>query len=294
MSNTIEWPTDKIREAIAPGLPGFRVEVLPQVDSTNSELMRRARNGQMEPVLLVAEQQTAGRGRLGRLWFSGQSTSGMASTAAPDRPGQDCACAMRSATHGVGRVWKTSSLTFSLGLALSPLNWSGLSLAVGVSVVQSLHPDLRLKWPNDVWWHGRKLAGILIETASFGATRYAVIGVGINIDRPESTGFATPPAWLRELLPDTDAPRTLLQIATPVLQTVKAFERHGFAPFQAVFNERDALHGLDIILSDGTFGVALGANAVGALQVQTALGLTSLTSAEVSVRPLSNPSFDRT
>ena len=64
------WPAEAIWEAVSPGLPGFSVEILPQIDSTNSELMRRARAGRAEPVLLVAEQQTAGRGRLGRDWHS--------------------------------------------------------------------------------------------------------------------------------------------------------------------------------------------------------------------------------
>ena len=68
--------------------------------------MRRARAGRTEPVLLVAEQQTAGRGRLGRGWHSGAG----------------------------------DSLTFSLGLPLAPADWSGLSLAVGVSLAESLHP----------------------------------------------------------------------------------------------------------------------------------------------------------
>jgi BirA family biotin operon repressor/biotin-[acetyl-CoA-carboxylase] ligase len=86
-------------------LPGFTVEVLPEIDSTNTELMRRARTGQTEPVLLVAERQTAGRGRLGRPWAS-----------------------------DVG-----ASLTFSLGLPLAPTDWSGLSLAVGVALAESLH-----------------------------------------------------------------------------------------------------------------------------------------------------------
>ena len=66
----MRWPAEAIWEAVAPLVPGFTVEVLPQVDSTNSELMRRARAGQTDPVLLVAEEQTAGRGRLGRGWHS--------------------------------------------------------------------------------------------------------------------------------------------------------------------------------------------------------------------------------
>lgn len=243
-------------------LPGFTVEVVPEVDSTNSELMRRARAGRLEPVLLVAERQSAGRGRFGRQWISTQGQS---------------------------------ALTFSLGLPLSPRDWSGLSLAVGLGVAQSLHPDLRLKWPNDVWWQGRKLAGILIETANWGdssATRYAVVGLGINIDAPAACGLSTPAAWLRELWPDMDAPQALLRIATPLLQAIKAFEQHGFAPLQARFNQRDALAGVAVTLSDGTIGTALGVDAVGALQVQTAQGLKKITSAEVSVRALTAPLYE--
>lgn len=252
--------------SLVPDLPGFSVEVLRQIDSTNSELMRRAHAGRLEPVLLVAEQQTAGRGRLGRQWFSGEGTAS---------------------------VGMQASLTFSLGMSLSPRDWSGLSLAVGVSVVQSLHPGLRLKWPNDVWWHGRKLAGILIETASFGETRYAVVGVGINIQQPESTGLTTPAAWLEELLPAVDAWQALARIAAPLVQAIKAFERHGFAPFQARFNERDALGGLSVTFSDGTVGVAQGVDGTGALRLSTAQGLRKVTSAELSVRPVSLPSCDK-
>lgn len=261
MNSAANWPTQQIRQAIEPDLPGFYVEVLTQIDSSNTELMRRARNGHMEPVLLVAERQTAGRGRMGRQWFNG------------DDPG--------------------SSLSFSLGLTLSPEDWSGLSLAVGLSIVRSLHPDLRLKWPNDVCLDGRKMAGILIETASVGPNRYAVVGVGINIQKPDDTGFATRPAWLAELLPEMDPPGTLARIAAPLVQTLKMFEKDGFAPFQAGFNERDALAGVNVVLSDGTFGIAHGVNGVAALQVQTARGLTSVSSAEVSLRPAATPSFDR-
>lgn len=82
---------------MAPVLPGFTVEVLPSIDSTNTQLMRRARAGLAEPTLLVAELQTAGRGRLGRPWRG-----------------------------AVG-----DALMFSLGMPLAPADWSGLSLAVG-------------------------------------------------------------------------------------------------------------------------------------------------------------------
>jgi BirA family biotin operon repressor/biotin-[acetyl-CoA-carboxylase] ligase len=285
MSSPTRWPAEAIWEAVVPDLPGFTVEILPQIDSTNTELMRRARLGRMEPVLLVAEQQTAGRGRLGRQWFSEED----AQAAAPGRPKQGTAPSGGSAVRVATSV---GALTFSLGLPLSPQDWSGLSLAVGVSVVQSLHPDLRLKWPNDVWLHDRKLAGILIETASLGELRYAVVGVGINIRPRDATGLATPPAWLGEVLPGVDAPQALLRIAAPLVRALKAFEAHGFAPFQTRFNERDALAGLTVTLSDGVSGMAQGVDGVGALRVQTAQGMKKITSSEVSVRPLSQPPYE--
>src|SRR5690606_35238902 len=116
------WPAEAIWEAVSPLLPGFTVEVLPSIDSTSSELMRRARAGRCEPTLLVAEQQTAGRGRMGRAWHSG---------AAAGSP-------LPHATAGAA----LPSLTMSLGLPLAPRDWSGLSLAVGVSVAESLQTVL--------------------------------------------------------------------------------------------------------------------------------------------------------
>jgi BirA family transcriptional regulator, biotin operon repressor / biotin---[acetyl-CoA-carboxylase] ligase len=248
------WPAEAVWEAVAPLLPGFTVEVLPELASTNTELMRRARAGRMEPVLLVAEQQTAGRGRLGRGWSSHLG----------------------------------DSLTFSLGLPLAPPDWSGLSLAVGVALAESLHPRIQLKWPNDLWLAERKLAGILIETASFGegreAQRYAVVGVGINIAPPDGTGLATPPACLQEVLPGVDPGGALLRVAAPLAQTVLAFQTFGFAPFQARFNARDALRDRAVTLSDGTSGTAHGTSEAGALLVHTARGMQAVTSSEVSVR----------
>ena len=90
-------------------------------------------------------------------------------------------------------------------------------------------------------------------------------------------------------MPNIDAPQALRRIAAPLLQAIKAFEAHGFAPLQQRFNQRDALTGVEVILTDGTVGTALGVDAVGALQVQTAQGLKKVTSAEVSVRVLPAP-----
>ena len=259
-TTTRHWHAEALWEAVSPSLPTFSVEILPEIDSTNSELMRRARAGQLEPVLLVAERQSAGRGRMGRSWASADSS------VITDAP--------------------LSSLTFSLGLPLSPEDWSGLSLAVGLSVVESLHPALQLKWPNDVWIHDRKLAGILIETASVGDLRYAVIGVGINILPRDGQGLSTAPAALCELLPGIDAPGALARIAPALVHAVQCFETHGFAPLRTAFHARDRLYGHEILCSDGLTGVARGVDARGALLVHTDQGLKKITSAEVSVRPV--------
>lgn len=280
------WPAEDLWQTLVALLPDITVEVLPEIDSTNSELMRRAHAGHTHPVLLVAELQTAGRGRLGRPW------------------------------HGqVG-----DALTFSLGLPLAPPDWSGLSLAVGLSLARSLDPDgslgIRLKWPNDLWvaqpdtpqgWG--KLAGILIETATLShlapsaatntAARYCVVGVGINIAPPQAEGLSTAPMGLQNVLANANAnananvnvnvnvnaQNTLTQVAAPLLSTLLAFERHGFAPLQNAFNARDALHNAPVVLSDGRSGTARGVNAAGALCVDTAAGQEAITSSEVSVRP---------
>jgi BirA family biotin operon repressor/biotin-[acetyl-CoA-carboxylase] ligase len=251
----MRWPAEALWEAVSPLLPGFTVEILPELDSSNSELMRRARAGHAEPVLLVVERQTAGRGRLGRAWASA--------------PGE--------------------SLTFSLGLPLAPASWSGLSLAVGASLAESLHPAVRLKWPNDLWVDDRKLGGILIETASFGeggaGRRQAVIGIGLNIAPRPADGLSTPPAAVRELLPEADAAQILQRIVPSLVRDVLGFEQAGFAPFQARFAARDALRDRAVTLSDGTTGTAHGVGEDGSLLVHTAAGLHAVGSSEVSVRP---------
>ena len=275
MTLVTRWQAEAIWEAVAPTLPGFTVEVLPEIDSTNTELMRRARAGQHEPTLLVAERQTAGRGRMGRVWDGGQ----------------------------VADAAELPSLMFSLGLPLAPRDWSGLSLAVGVCVAESLDAgtgDVRLKWPNDLWLaDDRKLGGILVETASVTpaqpvgglgevAPRYVVIGIGINITPrtlADAGGLSNRPAALQELVPGIDAPAALARVAAALVATVQAFERSGFAPFQARFQARDVLQGRAVRLSDGTDGIAQGVNTHGALRVATAQGLQTITSSEVSVRP---------
>lgn len=245
------WPAEAVWEQVFPLLPDFTVEVLPETDSSNSELMRRARAGQHEATLLVAERQTAGRGRMGRVWQS--------------QPGD--------------------SLTFSLSVSLQPQDWSGLSLAVGLSLAESLHPDVGLKWPNDLWFQDRKLGGILVEAASMGGRSQVVVGVGLNIRPRPAQGLSTAPAALSELLPGLSASAALLRVALPLVQTLLAFERDGFGALQSRFESRDVLKGRPVHTSDGQEGLALGVSPVGALRLQTDTGVQDIHSAEVSVRP---------
>ncbi len=171
----------------------------------------------------------------------------------------------------------------------APRDWSGLSLAAGVSLAESLHPMVQLKWPNDLWLGDCKLGGILIETLSFGegggSRRYAVIGVGINIRPRDGAGLSTPPAALQDVLPEAGAPDALMHVAAPLVQSVLAFETFGFLPFQSRFNARDALRDREVVLSDGTRGSAHGTGEDGALLVHTLRGMKSITSSDVSVRP---------
>jgi BirA family biotin operon repressor/biotin-[acetyl-CoA-carboxylase] ligase len=242
--------------------------VVAHIDSTNSELMRRGHGRDNPPTLLVALSQTAGRGRMGRAWQS--------------QPG--------------------AGLTFSWGMHMAPTDWSGLSLAVGLSLADALDPDgqwgLQLKWPNDLCWQSagavRKLGGILIETqmaaasAETPARRWCVVGVGMNLQTPAIDGADLAPVGWREITSEAtpSGPDLLQACMAALVPAMQAFESHGFAPLVERFAQRDALRGQTVVLSDGRSGTALGVDAQGALKVQTAQGLQSVHSAEVSVRPI--------
>jgi BirA family transcriptional regulator, biotin operon repressor / biotin---[acetyl-CoA-carboxylase] ligase len=257
------WPR------LEPLLPGLSIEVPERVGSTNTALLERARAGDSAPCLMVAIEQTGGRGRLGRAWIAA--------------PG--------------------ASLAFSLALPLAPRDWSGLSLAVGIALAEALQPPagsatprIALKWPNDLWLidgdaaQGRKFGGVLIETLAAGARRLAVIGVGINIAPlavPLAAGLEGRTGCLNEIHPRADAPATLARIALPLVQALKTFEREGFAPFAARFAALDALRDLEVATSDARCpqGIARGVDGQGGLRIETASGPQVLHGGEVSVRP---------
>jgi BirA family transcriptional regulator, biotin operon repressor / biotin---[acetyl-CoA-carboxylase] ligase len=138
------------RAVVRPGRLWRAVEVLASTGSTNADLLARAAAGAPEGVVLAAEEQTAGRGRLGRSWVS------------PPR----------------------AALTFSLLVrpgTVSPARRGWLPLLAGVSVASAVRAaagvDARLKWPNDVLAGPAKLAGILAEAAGDAV----VVGIGLNV-----------------------------------------------------------------------------------------------------------------
>ncbi len=272
------WQLEALWQQLEPLLPGLSVEVVDSVDSTNTELIERARGsaGRRQadalPALLVAEHQTRGRGRQGHEW---QSSRG-------------------------------ASLTFSLALPLAPASWSGLSLAVGVALADALDgldslgsaPHLGLKWPNDVWLLdapaspnlGRKLAGVLIETAAVGSKRLCVVGVGINVlPLPAPGALSSGQAALSELVPPRSAVQALHAVAAPLVRALLRFQAEGFAPFAPAYARRDLLLGQAITttLAELPLGVAQGVDESGALRVQDAATpprVHRVSSGEVSVR----------
>lgn len=291
------WGAEALWQQLEPLLPGISVEVLARADSTNTVLLDRARalggapdapitrpgeldsagagegtplgrrGADLQPCLLVAEQQTRGRGRLGRDWVASAG----------------------------------ASLTFSLALPLRPAEWSGLSLAVGLALAQALDPlpaeakapRLLLKWPNDLWLaedppapgRGRKLGGILIEVVSVGHHRMCVVGVGLNVLPQAVPDLPQGYACLQELHPDLTAPETLARVAEPLVRALLRFQAEGFAPLAAAYAARDLLRGQAVTTTapDTLAGVAEGVDERGALRVRSG-EMHHIISGEVSVR----------
>jgi BirA family biotin operon repressor/biotin-[acetyl-CoA-carboxylase] ligase len=287
----LQWGAEALWEQLEPLLPGLSVEVVARSNSTNAALLERARvrgepldepvqvrrsvesaafgrrAADVQPCLLVAEHQTHGRGRMGRIWQS--------------EPG--------------------ASLTFSLSLRMNPPDWSGMSLAVGVALADALDPAstggpqrIGLKWPNDLWLldtddlaasPGCKLGGILIETVAAGTERLAVIGIGINV-LPLTQEVKTGSASLQEFDAAITAPRALARLARPLVEALQLFDEKGFAAFAARFAARDLLRGrhVNTTLAGVAEGVACGVSAHGALRVQTDTGMHEVSTGDVSVR----------
>ena len=243
----------------------FDVDALESCDSTSSELLRRAEAGAPAGSVIVADEQSAGRGRRGRQWLS-----------AP----QD-------------------SLTFSLlwRFSGSASQLSGLSLAVGVGLVRALETlgarEIFLKWPNDVLLRQTdgeaKIAGILIELSSDRRGTQVIIGIGLNLQRP-TADLPQPAAGLSQALaqlPDRhDLLAAILIALAGVLETVSV---DGFFALKNEWQSRHAWQDQPVrLLADDATplnGICRGVDDDGALLLETASGIQRIFSGDVSLRP---------
>lgn len=235
------------------------VEVVAQTGSTNADLLARAAQ-LTRNTALIAERQSAGRGRAGRSWLSGDD-----------------------------------SLTFSLAWKFQrPLHaLAGLPLAVGVALAETLARlgvKVQLKWPNDLLKDGAKLAGVLIETqsAANGAI-WAVVGIGMNlllpdqleqlIDRPVASA-----PWLAAMQRDALMGALLSDLAAALAQ----FDQSGFAAFSARWNRLHAWQGSLVSIVDRGVtidqGIAAGVDDSGALLLDGAGGRVRIVAGDVSLR----------
>ena len=270
-----------------PRLSPGAVHVRFTVDSTNTVLAERLREGAGAPELCAAEIQTAGRGRRGRRWVSG--------------------------------LGQSLVLSVSWRFTMRPGGLSGLPLAVGVALVEALaaggFDGAMLKWPNDLIVDDRKLAGILVEASQARPDSAAcVVGVGFNLDLAQGlmrAGFdrigqpRIGQPWIgqpRIGQPWTDFARAFGRVparnalasrsANAILDACEQYRDHGLARFAARWEGLDALRGRPVrVLSAGTplEGVARGIDAGGALLVEHAAGLTRCDAGEVRVRTSRKP-----
>ncbi|HEY9107772.1 MAG TPA: biotin--[acetyl-CoA-carboxylase] ligase [Roseateles sp.] len=234
---------------------------LAECGSTNTEALAHLRGGG-GPLIVSADRQTAGRGRMGRAWQSDDA-----------------------------------ALTFSVALPMpAQLDLSGLSLAVGCTVADVLDPAgdrIRLKWPNDLFLDGAKLGGILIETVPLpDEKRGVVIGIGLNL-RPlpadaDRSAYASGHAALQTLDPAATASATLDRLAPALSALLADFQALGFGPWQLAFSRRDLAAGQRVRVGERT-GVARGVSTSGELLLDTDAGIALVSAGELSLR-LENPS----
>lgn len=243
----------------------FTIEILDDVSSTNTLAMQRAEQGAPGALVVAAEQQEAGRGRMGRAWHA-----------------------------GVG-----GALTFSLlwRFTQGAGFLSGLSLAVGVALMRALKTlgiaEAGLKWPNDVLWRGGKLAGILIEMhGDMLGPSAAVIGIGVNVrlsnavrGRIDQAAADLETASGRPL----DRNRLLALLLKELRQVLEAFARGGLAPFREEWRGYHVHQdkAVTLILPDARQerGWARGVAEDGALLIETEAGMRRYHSGEISLRP---------
>ena len=255
---------EKVLQAIGIEREWFHLEVLDEVVSTNTYLMKAATNGAPHVSCAVAHIQTGGRGRRGRTWVSHLGAS------------------------------LTFSLLWRFDCGAAAL--SGLSLAVGIALIRALREldidTAQLKWPNDVLVDNQKLAGILIDLqGDMDGPSAAVIGVGINVDLPKQVleRIDQPAIDIKHVsLANIDQSQLLGTVLKRLADVLRHFEQHGFIGLRDEWLSYHAYHNQSVrmLLPDGrdVEGKVIGVAEDGILLVETALGLQRFSAGEISLR----------
>lgn len=250
----------------------WRVRVVFATTSTNSELMRAVRSeAGADRLLIVAEAQSAGRGRLGRRWASAPGAS------------------------------LTASFALRIERPLAALD--GVTLACGLavhSVLQAHDVPACLKWPNDLLVDGRKLAGILVEAHAIGNTTALVVGVGLNVASTASSGGVGASASMERIaLEDcgwspVDRNVVAARIALALDDHLAVFATKGFGAFTRRWNAADAF--CDRLVTLGTDpgpsvnGIARGVDDRGALLLDVDGDRRRVIAGDLSLRPVTRAS----
>lgn len=254
----------RVALALAGAGDRFTLEFHDAMPSTNSYLMQQAADGAPHGLCVIAELQTAGRGRRGRDWQTGLG------------------CGL---TFSV--LWR-----FDRGAGAL----SGLSLAVGVALARALHElgmtEAELKWPNDLLHENRKLAGILIELqGDMDGPSAAIIGIGLNLRLPQALRriIDQPATGLQDILGrPVDPGLGLGTILRHLAVVLDEFDATGFAGLcdEWMAHHAYADRAVRLLMPDGQVveGRAGGVAADGALQVHTVQGMRHFSSGEISLR----------
>ena len=258
----------KVKKAIGEMASWFNIKVFDVLDSTNNFLMQEAPKGYPHASCVVANIQTSGKGRRGRQW---QSSLGENLT--------------------FSFLWR-----FTKGAAAL----SGLSLAVGTSLIRSLKKinvnQALLKWPNDILVKDdegyKKLAGILIELqGDMDGQCAAIIGIGINLklSKNQLAKIDQPAIGINQCIDNEVDTNEFLGIIIKDLTDVLAkFESNNFEYFKDEWQSYDAFQDQFISISLGDGGIISGkehgVNDMGALEVITEDGIKTFSSGEVSIR----------
>ena len=259
-----DWLSSAAISANTAGLEtlGLRIEVEREIDSTNAALKRRALSEDTHGVALFAETQTAGRGRLGRVWVS------------PPK----------------------SNIYLSLGwrTGLEPLELAGLSLAVGCAIGEGLERNfglkMQLKWPNDLYLGGKKCGGVLIDLVQSSNQDWTiVVGVGLNVAMPNSGGNDIDQPWT-DLGSHSAVPLTRNEVGGQLLGALvpllSSWQVGAFSQWRESWSRRDLMAGHQITVQQGNHSISGRADGVdhsGALRVVTNEGLTVVQSGEASM-----------